>query len=100
MRLLLLLQRQHIHADGQAVLAAADTDAGDWWNVAVVAAPGECQVVGAAECVVGGVAVDPFAVSGVDGAPGVRCVGAHQARLPGGRNGAEVTADVASGQSD
>ena len=81
------------------MLTASNADSGDRRNIAVISPPGQCQVISTAECPVGGVTVDPFAVASVNGAPGVGRVGAYQAWLAGWRDSSQVATDIAGGQA-
>src|SRR5262245_22932249 len=97
---LLLSDPHHVHADLQRVLAAAENDAANRADIAVVAAPPKRDVAGRRQHVVGGIDVDPAAPGTVHGEPGVRGVGADAARLPWRRNSLEVAADVERGQAE
>ena len=80
-------KRRHGHGDLQRVVAAAEQDAAQRADVAVVAAPGERHVALGRQHVVGGIEIDPSEPRTPDREPGVRRVGADQPRLAGRRVG-------------
>ena len=89
-----------VDRDARPLLAAAEDHAADRADVGVVAAPGQGDVPIDGDAVVGRVDVDPAVPGHVEREPGVRGVGADQARLVGRRRRFEVAADVARRQAE
>src|SRR5262245_24968734 len=81
------------------MLAAADEDAFDGTDVAIVAAPGEGDVAHSGDHVVGRIEVDPtsFGTEGRD--PRVRRIGADHFRLARRRLREEITAHISRGET-
>ena len=87
----------YFHAD--FVGAAAEDDAFEGGDVAVVASPGGDKVAETGADVVGGVVVNPSGAGNVDGVPGVGGVGSKEFCFSGRGNGFEIAADIPGGKS-
>src|SRR5258708_6332084 len=82
------------------MLAAPEDDAAHRTDVAVVAPPGEDDMLLADDEVVGRVDVDPAYSGAIDRGPGMRGVGAGEARPSRRRVCADVAADITSGEAE
>src|SRR4030095_14794809 len=96
---LAFFNRGHIHRDRQLVLAATLNDAADGADV-VVAAPGQRDVTGGRNTVVGRVQVNPTRSRTVDEHSGVRSVGSNESFTIGWSNGLRRSTDIPRRQTD
>ncbi|MEY3457352.1 MAG: hypothetical protein RL215_509 [Planctomycetota bacterium] len=80
--------------------STADEDPGEGGDIAVIAAPGEQDVVREAELVVCGIEIEPMSLSDAGRDPGMRGISSNESLATWRGNGAEVTADVACGDSE
>ena len=81
------------------MLPASYEDAFDGADIAVVPAVGESDMVGVGQQVIGRIKIDPARLATIQRHPGVRRVGADKPRLAFRRSGPEVSADIASSES-
>jgi hypothetical protein len=78
----------------QRVLATTDGDAFDWGDIAEVATPGDGEVPGAGNEVVGGVKIDPAEIGNKDSDPGVGGLGALEVGVA-----TEIATDITGGEA-
>src|ERR1039457_3740333 len=89
-----LLHRHHIHLHVQLVPGAAQENAVDGADVAVIASPGHGDMTVRGYAIVRGIEIHPSGGGAPRRAPGVRGVGAYQTRAPRRRHGSQIAADV------
>ena len=93
-------QAFNIDGDIHAVLATADDDTAQGTDVAIVATRGKGDMPDPGEDIVGRIDIDPIAIAGEDGEPGMRGISADQPRLAAWRLGFQISADIARGDTD
>src|SRR5258708_19221972 len=94
------LCRRHADADMQRVIAAAEDDAAERADIAVITPPGERYMAMGRQDVVGRIQIYPAQPWTPDREPSMRGIGTHEQRLSGRRLGQEVAADVACGEPE
>src|SRR5690242_14102511 len=82
------------------MVTAADDDALDRGHIAVIAAPGERDVLERGNLVVCRIDVNPAVVRRIGREPGVRRVGPDEPRLAGRRTRYEIAAHITGRQSE
>src|ERR1019366_2261425 len=87
-------KRHHIHLHVQLVPGAAEEDAVDGADVAVIAPPSHGDMAVRGYAIVRGIEIHPSGAGAPCRAPGVRGVGAYQTRAARRRHGSQIAADV------
>src|SRR5262245_20345796 len=95
-----LLERSHVHADGERVTRAAEQDSTQRAHISVIAAPRDRHMAEADDNVVGRIEIDPAVLWTIHGKPGVRRVRPHETRLARRRIGEEIAADISRRESE
>lgn len=94
----LAIHRRNVDRDVHTVLAAANKNALNWADIAVIAAPGQRDVRVGGDQIVGGVDVQPIAVGTVDRQPGMRGIGPAEPLATWRRSGQQIATDIACSQ--
>src|ERR1039457_6326366 len=89
-----LLHRHHIHLHVQLVPGAAQENAVDGTDVAVIASPSHGDMAVRGYAIVRGIEIHPSGAGPPCRAPGVGGVGAYQTRAARRRHGSQIAADV------
>jgi hypothetical protein len=93
-------QRRHRYLHIELLLPASQHDSAHRRHIAEIASPSQGDVLVLHQAPVGGIEIHPARRRAPHRHPGMRRIGAHQARLAGRGVGQDVAAHVAGGQAD